>query len=133
MADYATTADVAARWRPLSAAESTVAAALLADASAILRARAPSIDDRLTEATLDPALPRSVAVQMVLRVLRNPDGLVSEQIDDYGIRRADSAAGSLTVTDDELALLTEAPGSGAAFTVYPAYTPGWGSTDDDWT
>ena len=130
MADYATVADVTSRWRPLTAAETTVAGALLADASAILRARVPRLDDRVDDDTLDAALPRSVCVQMVLRVLRNPDGLISEQIDDYGIRRADSAAGSLHVTSDELALLTEAPGSGAAFTIAPAYTPGWGSAED---
>ena len=133
MADFASTADVAARWRPLSAAETTVATALITDASAVLRARVPTIDARVTAGDLPVALPRSVCVQMVLRVLRNPDGLVSEQIDDYGIRRADSATGTLYVTDDELSLLTEAPGSGAAFTAYPAYTPGWGPTSDDWT
>lgn len=130
MADFATVADVAARWRPLSASEQLVAAALLGDASAVMRARVPSLDDRVDDDTLDVALPRSVCVQMVLRVLRNPDGLVSEQIDDYGIRRSESAAGSLHITDDELALLTESPGSGGAFTAYPAYTPG--SAVDGW-
>lgn len=131
MTDFATPSDVAARWRPLSAAEVTVATALLGDASAMMRARVATLDDRIGDGDLDATLATAVCVQMVLRVLRNPDGLVSEQIDDYGVRRTDTAAdGSLRITREELDLLTESASSGVAFTVYPGWQPGWGASED---
>lgn len=134
MADLATTADVAARWRPLTAEETTVATALLTDASAVLRARVATLDERVASGDLPAALVVAVCSQMVLRVLRNRDGLVTEQIDDYGYRRADGAAdGRLYVTRDELDLLTEAASSGVAFTIAPGYVPGWTSPDLDWS
>lgn len=120
MTGYATVADVADRWRPLTDAQTVVAAALLGDAAALLRARVAGLDDRLDDGTLDPDLVRQVTCAMVLRVLRNPDGKASEQVDDYAWRRADTAAdGRLTVTDEELDLLRPAPDAAGAFTITP--------------
>ena len=107
MANPATTADIEARWRPLSAQETTNAEALLDDAWALLIARRPTLDADIAAETVSEANVIRVVVAMVLRVLRNPDGKLEEKIDDYSYRR-DSATstGGLYVTSDELADLT---------------------------
>lgn len=50
-----------------------VAQALLSDASALLRAELPTIDDRIDEGKLDPSLPRMVVCQMVARAIGTSD------------------------------------------------------------
>jgi hypothetical protein len=107
MANPATVADIEARWRPLTAQETTNADALLADAWALLIARRPTLEADITAGTVSTENVVRVVVAMVLRVLRNPDGKLEESIDDYTYRR-DSAVstGSLYVTPDELADLT---------------------------
>ena len=107
MPNPATAADVAARWRPLSEAETTVATTLLDDAWLMLVGRLPSLEDNIEAATVSEANVVRVLATMVLRVLKNPDGKLEESVDDYRYRR-DSAmsAGLLYVTPDELADLT---------------------------
>ena len=106
MADLATIADVEARWRTLSADEAATAATLITDASGMVRVRVPTIDDRLAAGTLSAETVAGVVARMVLRVMRNPEGKVSESIDDYTYRRSDAVAdGSLYLSDDELRLL----------------------------
>lgn len=100
MADFATTADVEARWRPLSATELVMCAALLEDASAMIRAQFPNA------MFLDVALTRLACVNMVLRVLKNPDGARSETIGPYTQTFGSQMAGALMVTAAETALLT---------------------------
>ena len=68
-APFATPADVAARWRPLSTAETTVALTLCADASALIRARFPGIDDQITSGTMDPDVVTAVVAGMVKRAM----------------------------------------------------------------
>lgn len=121
MANPVTVSDLEARWRPLTPGEVGVAQALLDDAWAVLSVRLPNLVGDL-EAD-PPAVAQSVVVAvvsaMVLRVMRNPDGKVSESIDDYTYRRSDAVAdGSLYVTADELGLLSPT-GSGNAFTIRP--------------
>lgn len=109
MANPVQVADIAARWRPLSPEQTSVAEVLLADAYALLVARSPRLPQRLEAGTLSPDLVVAVVSAMVLRVMRNPDGKVSETIDDYTYRRADAvSAGALYVAADELALLAPA-------------------------
>lgn len=72
---FATTEELAARWRPLSTSEKATAAVLLGDASAMIRAECPGIDARLvpvppaTEPELDPAIPRMVVCAVVKRAM----------------------------------------------------------------
>ena len=66
---FATRRDLATRWRPLAPSEEARATALLADASALIRARMPSIDTRLMTGHLDPDLPRMVACAVVKRAM----------------------------------------------------------------
>ncbi len=62
---FADPSDVAARWRPLTPAEEETAAALLQDASALLRASYPGIDDQVASGAVDPDVMVAVAANMV--------------------------------------------------------------------
>ena len=121
----ATVTDIESRWRPLSEGEQTIAQALLDDAWAIILSHIPDASDQLgaEPPTLDSALVRVVVARMVLRVMRNPDGKLSEQIDDYKFTRDESrAGGDLYISDDEMAMLTPASATGA-FSIRPSYVP----------
>jgi hypothetical protein len=73
MADpFATPTDVQDRWRTLTADELDRAAVLLADASAIIRAAFPDIDDRIAGGDLDADIPLMVAANMVKRAMIGP-------------------------------------------------------------
>jgi hypothetical protein len=105
MANPATTADLAARWRPLTTAETTVGTTLLGDAYGMLVRRVPNLDARVT-ANADgfAAVVVRVLATAVLRVMKNPDGKRSESIDDYTWQRDQAiSAGVLYFTDDEMA------------------------------
>lgn len=86
-APFATPADLADRWRPLTPAEEATATVLLGDASAMIRAECPDIDARLvpvppaTLPELDPTVPTMVACAMVKRSMNAGDmaGLKSRQ------------------------------------------------------
>jgi hypothetical protein len=107
MANPATVADIEARWRPLTAQETTNAEAFLDDAWAELLSRRPNLEDDLTDATVSEANAIRVITAMVLRILRNPGGYDQEAIDDWsGRRNALVADGVLRVTSEELALLS---------------------------
>jgi Phage protein Gp19/Gp15/Gp42 len=104
---YATLSDVAVKWRPLSAADSDKVTALLAEATALLDAKIPTLAAAVTAATISPVLARMVVTDAVIRVLANPAGVTAqtlgpESVQFSGVR----TLGSLAFTDDELALLT---------------------------
>lgn len=117
----ATTADVVARWRPLSDTEDTNAATFLEDVWRIIKKRIADVEDQMADATTGDDYRADVVqvqAQAVLRVLKNPDGKRSESIDDYTWTRDRAvSAGLLYVTDDEWALLGLGSGSGGAFTI----------------
>jgi len=57
--------------------------------------------------TVSQASVVKVVCQMVLRVLKNPDGYDQEAVDDWsGHRNSVAASGLLTITADELADIT---------------------------
>lgn len=79
---FATSADLEARWRPLSAAEETRATVLLGDASAIIRSLSPGIDDAIFADDVDPDVPKAIVCAMVKRVMQGPsdlDGVTQQQ------------------------------------------------------
>jgi hypothetical protein len=123
MANPASTADLAARWRPLSAAETIVGGTLLDDAYGMLKRRVTDLDARVTaddDGFADVVV--RVLATAVLRVMKNPDGKRSESIDDYTWQRDQAiSAGVLYFTDDELADLMpvdpEDEGHGPAFSI----------------
>lgn len=73
MADpFADPDDVAAIWRPLSAAEQITALALLVGASAMIRAQYPGIDDQVTSGAVDAGTLTFVAASMVKTAMIGP-------------------------------------------------------------
>ncbi len=117
---YAGTGDVAHLFGDLTGDQTLAAAVLLERVSALIRTAAPGIDARMaTDADLALVV-RGIAVDAVLRVLRNPQGFASETIADYGYRRADAVAdGALYLTPRELAMLTVPSSARGAFTIRP--------------
>lgn len=133
---YANLTDVSTRLgRPISSAdEISQVVAWLADAETLILARIPTLDALVTAGGPSAALVAMIEANAVIRKLRNPEGKVSEGIDDYTYRLNENAArGDLFITDEEWVLLT--PDAGAsAFTIRPGGTPGY-RTDSllDWS
>jgi hypothetical protein len=107
-APFATPADIAAIWRPLTAAEETTAEVLVDVASTIVRERFPTIDARLAAGALSPLLARQVVAGMVRRYLevRGPDIPIEEQAGPFRERWSPPQAAALALTRDDAALLT---------------------------
>lgn len=122
MANPAVIGDVIARWRPLSTNETTVGTTLLGDAYGMLQrrflAREADLDELLTaDADGFVYAVKRVLANAVIRVLKNPDAKLEEQIDDYKYKRAEILRdGLLYFTDDELDELL--PGSGVKGRAY---------------
>lgn len=77
---------------------------LCEEASARLRVRVPTIDDRIADGALDPVIPKGIVRRMVIDVLNNPEQYVSEQIDDAVYRfDPELLRRRMVPTDDELA------------------------------
>lgn len=66
---FATPADVEARWRPLTSAETAVAETLLDDASGMVRSRWPDVDLRLSSGDLLASTVVRVVANMVKRAM----------------------------------------------------------------
>lgn len=125
MANPATIADIVSRWRPLSTQESTNAQTFLDDAWVMLLRHFDRLGvDFEVSIAADVELSADVVRVLstaVLRVMKNPDGLVQESIDDYTYRRDEAtSAGLLYFTDTELdGLVSGAAVTGRAFMVDP--------------
>lgn len=113
--DLATQADLADRLgRDLTDVESRQAAAWLRSASAIIVRHFPAY------ATTRDDVSTSVCCEMVLRVLRNPDGKRSETVDDYSYTiDSTRSAGELYITENEMRDLAAGATSGVAFSITP--------------
>lgn len=107
MPNPASTTDISARWRTLSAQETANAEAFLGDAWATILGRRPTIDADMTAGTVSVDNVVKVVCAMVLRVLKNPDGYSQERIDDWsGTRDPLTSSGLLVITPEELADIT---------------------------
>jgi len=124
---FASVADVGtALMRPLTEAESAAATQWLAYVEARVRLRFPDLVGRVAASPDLAVIAQSVVAGAVARGLRNPEGKLSESIDDYSYRRTETAAAGLDLTDLEWDLLAPpatSGGSGAAFTVRPYGAP----------
>ncbi len=90
----------------LSAAKAATCRALIKRASQLVRDTVPGIDAQISAGTLPGDSVGLAVLNMVARVMRNPDGLRSQTIGP--ISRAfdtDLATGMLEITDAELSLL----------------------------
>ncbi|MER5608343.1 hypothetical protein AB0F93_00105 [Micromonospora tulbaghiae] len=104
---FAAIGDVAVPFGVLTAAQEALAGHLLRAASALLRQRVPSIDADVAAGRVDQEVVALTVAQMVLRVMRNPQGLRGETTGPFS-RTYDTtaAAGLLVVTDYDLAAVT---------------------------
>ena len=111
--------DIEGMWRPLSVAEQVVATNWLVRASAMVRANVPGLDVRIVTDPNLGVLATGVVVDMVLRVLKNPEGKLEESIDDYRYRRdSTTSSGALYLSPAEQASLMPSPATlGGAFVV----------------
>lgn len=134
---YANVTDVGTRLgRPITDADELAQInAWLSDVESLILARIPTLLDDVTAGSPSEAVVVMVEANAVVRKVRNPDGKVSEDIDDYRYRYGENAArGELFLTPEEWALLE--PGSGGgAFTIVPggvAAREGWWLHPDTW-
>lgn len=113
MVALATPEDLVARLgRDLTDVEERQAPALLGDATAVILDRFPQYAAAPTDTST------KVCCAMVLRVLRNPNGLRQESIDDYSYTVDSSrSAGEIYLTDGEAAELR--PPRHSAFSIVP--------------
>lgn len=102
----ATVGDVAEQFGAMTTAQEGLASGLLRAASAMIRARYPSVDAWIADGRINGDLVALAATNMVLRVLRNQGGLRSETIGPFS-RTYDTtyAAGLLVLGKDEQSLL----------------------------
>jgi hypothetical protein len=123
-------ADVTDRWigEPLEAEVLAVIDKRLGDAERILKSEVP---DLLVQAAADPEYHDNavmVEADMVLRLIRNPEGYSQESDGNYSYAIYQRvASGLLEVLDNELELLTKGQGRGM-FTISP-YFPDYPSVE----
>lgn len=103
-----TVGDIQARWRPLDASEATVAETLIGDAETFLDNFRPTLAP-LVPAGVPQRIVTMLVANMVVRVLRNPDALTGQAVEDISQNFAGPAYdGRLYLTADELAMLDAA-------------------------
>lgn len=109
---WATFEDVTSRWvGPDVPTDEALVTALIGDAEQVILAKYPAIQDRITAGTLPAERLTFVVVQMVSRVLRNPEGLTywQQTTGPFGqARNYGSEAGGIYLTDREIDLLAPA-------------------------
>lgn len=105
---YATADDVSDRLmgRELDAEEEQIVTTRLGDAELLLRSRIPDLDDKVTAGTILEAVVVMVEAEMVLRLIRNPEGYTAETDGNYSYQISTKvASGRLEVLASEWALL----------------------------
>lgn len=104
MTSFATSTDLASRWKELSTEESARAEVLLGDASVWLRAWFPDLDARVASGTLDSTIPVMVVCSMVKRAMLDSDGMSAEQSQQTAGPFTDSLQRSFSNPDGNLYL-----------------------------
>lgn len=118
---YTTPTDVATDLgRPLTDSEQTQVSAWINRVEARILQRIPDLPSRALDLGYLARL-KGVVVDVVVRKVRNPEGLRSERIDDYYYDRGAQSA-DLSLTDVEWGELLPEAASGA-FSTRPSYVP----------
>jgi len=100
--------DIEARWRPLDASEAVIAETLLEDAETVFISTVPGAQSYYDSGTLPQRLVTIILCEMVKRVLRNPDALSGQAVEDISQTFAGAKYdGRLYVTEDELAQVSK--------------------------
>lgn len=118
---YAVLADVSTRLgRPITDTDEIAQVnAWLGDVEAMILARIPGLADLVAAGNPSAEVVAMVEANAVIRKIKNPDGKVSEGVDDYNYRlNENSRKGELFLTDEEWALLTPDSANGA-WTIRP--------------
>ena len=104
---YATSADVAVRWaRTPSAEDAALIGVRLNDVERLIRKRIPNLDALVTAGTILGEDLKQVEADAVLRLVRNPEGYLSETDGNYTyMLRSDLALGRLEILPEEWAML----------------------------
>lgn len=102
--------DVAAlSWRSLSADELETVTMWLDAAEVVLRGTHPGLEARVAAGTVASDTLRHVQVQMVLRVVKNPENLRQWSVDDASFTRDQAVSSGLLVIDPSEAALLAPP------------------------
>ena len=114
--------------RPIVGAEATQVLGWLDKIERIVSRKLGDLDVLISDGRLSAELLVDVETEAVIRKVKNPDGKVSEGIDDYNYRLNENARkGDLFLTDEEWALISpDLPATlGGAYSV-PLGAP-WGT------
>lgn len=104
---YASAADVITLWAKEPEAEVIVLIERrLEQVERMIRRRVIDLDYRVTDSSIFEADLIDIEADSVLRLVRNPEGYISETDGSYTYQmQADLAAGKLEITDDEWTIL----------------------------
>jgi hypothetical protein len=103
---FALISDVAEQLGPIDSSDTDMVNGLLRRASAIIRLQATGIDLRIAQGLIGASTVTDIAADMVIRVLRNQDGVSQETIGPTAVTYDPQvASGRLFLTPDELFML----------------------------
>jgi hypothetical protein len=121
---YAIVTDVEDRFvRALDVDERRVVGTRLGDAELVIKNRIPDLDDRIAEGTLSAAVVVMVEAEMILRLIRNPDGYTQETDGNYSYSISSRvASGVLDVQSHEWSLLGV---NGGVYSIRPYLKMPW--------
>lgn len=107
MSTIANEDDVSVRWgRTLTTEETALVVKRLEDAERLILKRIPNLAAQITAGTINVEDVKQVEAEAVLRLVRNPDGYISETDGDYTYQLSQSStAGKLRIEPDEWELL----------------------------
>lgn len=104
---YAATTDVTVRWaRTPSPEEEALIGVRLEDVERLIRRRVPTLDAKISSGAVDVKDVIQVESESVLRLVRNPEGYLSESDGNYTyMLRSDLASGRLEILPEEWEVL----------------------------
>lgn len=107
MSTYAEATDVTKRWARTPAPEEiSLIEIRLADVERMIRRRIPDLDDKIDSGELDVEDLKQVEADAVLRLVRNPEGYLSETDGNYTyMLQQDMALGRLEILPEEWEIL----------------------------
>lgn len=109
---YAVATDVQVRLgRELSDEESILTSTRLEDVERLIRRRIPDLDEKVSAGSMVEEDLIQVEAEVVLRLIRNPDGLYMETDGNYSYQFSrEAASGRLEMKPDEWRMLGVRPG-----------------------